>query len=364
MVVTLAPDRESVGRVLVSYVLEPFLRPPGVDISRDHTHHWESWQIAQTFLERGFRVDVISYLNRRFVPSHGYDLFFSARTNLQRVSSALPGGCRKVAHLDTAHWLVNNTAAYQRLLDLQRRRGITLSNAKMVEANWAIEHADLGTVLGNDFTMATYRYAGKPLHRIPISAPEVYPWDETRSFERARRRFLWFGSSGFVHKGLDLVLEAFVRMPELELVVCGPFADEQPFLAAFHRELFETPNIRAVGWVDVASEQFREIARSCVGLVYPSCSEGGGGSAITCMHAGLIPVVSVETSVDVGDGGIVLRENTIDAICATVQALAGRSAQDLESQAREAWQLARARHTRERFAAAFAEFVDQELLHG
>ncbi len=49
-------------------------------------------------------------------------------------------------------------------------------------------------------------------------------------------------------------------------------------MQAFHRELYETPNIEAIGWVDVGSERFREIANGCAALIYPSCSEGQAGS--------------------------------------------------------------------------------------
>ena len=335
--VHLHPDGPTQGRVLVSYVLEPFLLPPGGTVSRDHTNQWESQQIARTFVERGFSVDVISYHNRKFRPVEQYDYFIGSRTNFQRIADRLNAGCVKSAHLDTANWIFNNAAAYQRLLGLQQRRGVTLHNIKMVEPNLAIENADLATVLGTQVTVDTYAYANKPLHRIPISSPEVYDWDDEKRFDSVRNRFLWFGSSGFVHKGLDLVLEAFARMPDMELVVCGPFKEEAAFLEAFHRELYETPNIEAVGWVDVASDQFRAIARSCAGLVYPSCSEGGGGGAITCMHAGLIPILSYETSVDVGSGGIILRENSIDEICSVVKDIAESPASELQDRSREAW---------------------------
>jgi hypothetical protein len=47
-----------------------------------------------------------------------------------------------------------------------------------------------------------------------------------------------------VHKGLDLVLEAFADMPEYHLTVCGPIQKEQDFERAYYRELYQVPNIR------------------------------------------------------------------------------------------------------------------------
>jgi len=361
-VVSLEPEGAVRGRVLLSYIIEPFLNG-GKHIDNKHTHYWESYQIAQTFLKHRYAVDVISYLNRAFKPEKPYDYFFSARTNLERISRHLNRDCVKVAHLDTAHWVFNNRAAYERMAYLLERRGVVVAGGKCVEENWAIEAADLGTVLGNRFTMDTYAYSGKPIHRIPISAPCTYAWDTEKNFEACRRNFIWFGSSGFVHKGLDIVLDAFAEMPEYTLYVCGPIDQEARFVEAYHQELYETENIKTIGWVDVESEEFMAVARQCAALVYPTCAEGGGGSVITCMHAGLIPVVSHEASVDIDKQcGMVLEGCKVEDIRRAVASLASRNAQELEEMARAAWKMARERHTRERFAAEFERFVTGRLL--
>lgn len=362
--VSLAPEGDAKGRVLLSYVIDPFLREPGQPISNDHTHHWESYQIAQTFLTHGYSVDAISYQNERFRPERRYDFFVGVRTNFERISAQLNTDCRKVVHLDTSHWLFNNAAAYQRLLAVKERRGIVLHNVKMVSPNWALEHADEATVLGNEFTIETYRYANKPLMRIPISNPLLYEWDEKKNFEGCRRNYIWFGSSGFVHKGLDLALEAFAQLPDYKLYVCGPLDQEAEFVQAYYRELFETPNIQTIGWVDVASDRFKEIARDCVGVVYPTCAEGGGGSVITCMHAGMIPVVSYEASVDVDNTGVVLGDSDIETIKKAVVNLSARSPVDLAAHAKSAWTLARERHTRDQFAQSYDAYVQDLLSKG
>jgi len=129
-------------------------------------------------------------------------------------------------HIETAHWLFHMNAQHQRLLDLQRRRHATIGPCKVVSPNWAIENADCAIILGNDFTRSTYAYAHKPFYRIPISAPTVYPGPTART-RACRRSFLWFGSGGLVHKGLDLVLEAFAQMPDFYLTVCGPVNEEK-----------------------------------------------------------------------------------------------------------------------------------------
>lgn len=333
----------------------------GDPFSNAHSHDWESYQIAQTFLDMGYYVDVISYLNRWFVPEKSYDIFVAARTNFDRISSLLNNNCIKVVHLDCAHWVFNNQAVYARLFNVQQRRGITLDSAKFIEQNWAIENADCATVLGNRFTMDTYSYAGKRMFHVPVSVPVVYDWPESKDFNVSRCNFLWFGSSGLVHKGLDLVLEAFSEMPELNLTVCGPIDEDERFKTAYAKELYETGNIHTHGWVDVASKDFIDITGKCIALVYPSCAEGGGSSALTCMHTGLIPVLSHEASVDTGGSGVILQSINKEEIKKEVRRISRMTAEQCERNARSAWEFARKHHTREIFANAYKDTIEEIL---
>jgi glycosyltransferase involved in cell wall biosynthesis len=360
--VSLSPAGACQGNALLSYIIEPFLLREDEPLSNAHTHDWESLQIAKTFLSLGYAVDVIDYRNRIFVPKKEYSFFVAARTNFQRIAQLLNEDCVKIVHLDTAHWLFNNCASYRRCLTLQQRRDVTVRSARTVESNMAIEYADCATILGNTFTIDTYRYARKPMYRIPISTPVLYAWPEEKDLEACRKNFLWFGSAGLVHKGLDLVLEVFAKMPDYELTICGPIQQEKDFEKAYYKELYQTSNIHTIGWVDVGSSGFVEITNKCIGLIYPSCSEGGGGGAITCMHAGLIPIVSYESSVDVGDFGMILKDCTINEIKNTISTISALSLQELKQKARKAWEYARSNHTREKFAEEYRNVIDKIII--
>lgn len=349
----------SKGNVLLSYVIEPFLLKAGEPVSNAHTHDWESLQIARTFLDLGYSVDVIDYRNGDFIPEKNYAIFIAARTNFERIARLLNEDCVKIVHLDTAHWLFNNQASYSRSLALQRRRGVTVTpvSQRIVAPNLAIEYADYATMLGNQFTFNTYSYAQKPIYRVSIPTCVLYPWPEDKDFESCRKNFLWFGSGGLVHKGLDLLLEIFVGMPEYHLTICGPIEKEEGFINAYSKELYQTPNIHTIGWVNVESSGFIGITKNCIGLIYPSCSEGQCGAVVTCLQAGLIPIVSSESGVDMGDFGVILKDCSTDEIKNTIQNVSNLPPEELKQMARKAWEFARANHTRERFAEEFKNAI-------
>lgn len=356
--VSLQPKKKMQGDVLMSYLITPFRLKPGEPIPNSHTNYWECLQIARTFLDLGYSVDVIDSHNKTFRPKKNYSFFIGHRINFDRIVELLRGDCIKIAHLDTAHWIFSNHSTYRRKFELQQRRGVAIKEShRIIELNHAIENADYAVTYGNRFTLDTYRYAQKPLFQVPISTCALAPWPESKNYSTCRSHFLWFGSGGFVHKGLDLVLEAFARMPNHHLYICGPLQKERDFVKAYYKELYETPNIHAVGWVDVDGHEFMGIVNKCLGVVYPSCSEGQAGSVITCLHSGLIPIISYESGIDVEDFGFILKDNSINTIRNTVQMVSDLPGEQLQRMARKAWEYARANHTREKFAEAYKRII-------
>lgn len=357
-VVSLEPEGPSKGYVLLSHVIDPFLLPPGKPIPLDHHHHWVALQMAQTFLDLGYGVDVINFHNKTFWPRRDYALMVDTRWNLERLAPALNADCIKVLHIDTAHPLFQNAAEARRLLELQQRRGVTLKPWRFEEPHLGIEHADYATMNGNWFSMETFRYAGKPIFPVPVAAPVLYPWPGDKDWEGCRNHFLWLNSGGLVHKGLDLILEAFAEMPGCHLTVCGPIKNEKSFERTYYKELYETPNIHTVGWVDVSSDQFVALTKRCVGILSLSASESRSGSVIGGMHAGLIPIVNYESGVDVADCGVLLPDSSVGAIQAAVRRIAASPGGKLQAIARGAWESARTHHTRERWTEVYRSAID------
>ena len=354
------PSTPPRGRALIAHELAGLTLPSGAPAPAGHNNLGEARAMREALLGLGFSVDVISRERTRFRPRGRYDLFVGARQNFTRIAATLNPDCIRVVHLDTAHWLANNAAVLGRELALRDRRGAAIDSHKFIAINRAIETAHYATLLGNDFDHETYAFAGKPVFEVPNPSAVTYPWFEDKDFAAARSRFLWIGSYGLVHKGLDLVLEAFARCPDLHLTVCGPIHQEPTFEAAYRRELYGTPNIETLGWVDITSPAFTERLRRTGALIYPSCAEACCGTVINSMQAGLIPLVSREAGVDVDASfGGLIADGTVHAVEAAARGFAARPPAEVAAMARRAWTVARARYTPERYRAAFATAIER-----
>jgi glycosyltransferase involved in cell wall biosynthesis len=279
---------------------------------------------------------------------------------MERFAPILGKNCKKILHITGAHWQFQNDAEMKRLLDLKIRKGIQLKPRRQVPPSLGIEHADCATILGNDFTKGTFAYSGKPLYQIPLSTTVQFLYNE-KNYDKIRKNFLWLGSSGMVHKGLDLVLDAFSELPDFNLTVCGPVSQEADFKKAYFKELYLSPNIRTLGFVDVRSDQFLDLIKNTNALIYPSCSEGQAGSVITCLHAGLIPIISFQSGVDIYDFGIILKNNDIDEIIKSIAKISQKSDEELQTMSKKAWLYARNYHTPEKFAVSYDAFVKDIL---
>ena len=354
-VVRLEPVGASRGCVVVSYITWPLVEGVDSPKMRGHTNAWEVTVMAQAFLDLGFRVEVCHYHDDKYIPPKDCKVVVDIHGNLERWQ--LPAGCKKIQHATGPHWLFWNHAELSRLISVRERHGVALRPQRQVKPSRGVEVADEVVVLGNEFTRETFLFGGKPVTRIPISSAYEFEWPGGRDFEKAKKKFLWVGSYGMVHKGLDLVLDAFAGMPELELTVCGRPEKEADFYRLYEKYLRHTSNIRLHGWLDMASPDFLEIARTHAAVIYPSSAEGGAGSVIHCMHAGMMPICTTEASIDLGDFGVNVETASVESVQKACRAVASMSTGEVENRARGAYEHARREHTRDKFQENYRKFA-------
>lgn len=74
---------------------------------------------------------------------------------------------------------------------------------------------------------------------------------KNRNINEVKKNFLWMGSLGLIHKGLDLLLEIFNELPDYNLYICGSTKNEPEFEYLYFDELYRTKNIHTYGFVGV-----------------------------------------------------------------------------------------------------------------
>lgn len=288
-------------KVLISYITKPFKKE-----NKGHTNNFEVLSAAKIFHELGYQVDVMHYetpppkLDR-------YDVIYGFGDVFRNYFESGLSGKKTIYYGTGMHVAHQNTASLARVKSVFNKKGCWLAkSSRFVEKTWSHQTTlvDAIIALGDEQCQKTYEayYDGKvfslpaPFYRT-LDAAEI---NDNRCSD-SRKKFLWFGSSGLIHKGLDLCLEYFSTRPDLTLHVCGDIFSEPEFLKAYDKELFSSANIIVHGFVGVESEVFKNILSSCVFVIFPSCSEGGSPSVLTAIGNGaLIPIISHDASCSTG----------------------------------------------------------------
>lgn len=347
------------GSAVVSYLSKGWTSSGKMPDARGHTNVAECGIMVDTYRELGLNVHLVDYNNESFEPPDDCRVVVDLHFNLERWDSSLPESCVRVLHATGPHWIEYNLSELNRLRNLCDRKGVALLPRRQLPPSKGPQFANQISAVGNAYTMDTFGFTKKPITRIPISSSYELPWPERRSFDDARRKFIWVGSFGMVQKGLDLVLDAFAGMPELELTVCGRPEKEADFFELYKRELHDTPNIHFHGWVDMATAAFTEIGGTHASVIYPSSAEGGAGSVIHCMHAGMLPVCTTEASVDLGDFGVHVDSGTVEAVQKACRTVAQMPPGEVGARARAAYEHVRKVHTRRMFRENYRQFAQK-----
>lgn len=356
------------GSVLISYLVSPFTLAPWESHTDPHTSYWECKEIARQFMEKGYDVDIIDAKNNTFIPQKDYRFCIDIQNNLTRLAPLLPTNCVKIMHIVSSYTGFQNAAENSRLNDLENRRGVRLKARRIELVNDNPKYADFLEGFGNKTVFNTYSIYNKNIFKISGSVSCELPFPEMKDFGKASKNILWFGGGGAVHKGLDIVLEAWNILPkEYQLHIIGPVGYEDDFIAEYKKEL-SMPNIKLYGRprmnkgiMMLGDDSFENIAGKCSMILYPSCSEGQSGSVLQAMHAGLIPVISPQTGIYEDSPCILIENSTPESLCKLVIELSNKPVDELKSMSFNIWKYARSHYTKKTFENSYASFISDIL---
>jgi len=349
------------GDVLISYITEPFTFAPWEGFPNYHTMYWECFEIAKLFSDKGYAVDIVNVKNEKFIPKKPYLACIDAENGLERLYRYLPKECRKVFHILISYWKDYNEAEEKRIKNIEKRRGVKLLPRRKMKPSKNAEFADYLEGFGNKTIFKTFEQFKKPIFFIPISSVIEFNFPGNKNFDSARKHFLWMGGGGLALKGLDLVLEAFSKMPDLNLHICGPIHGEEDFVEEYKKELYGTPNIKVYGRLDIGGKEFREVINKCGAVIYPSGGEGSSGAIVQAMHAGLIPIITHETGIQEDSGYIPLINPTPESITKTSRVFSEMPEESVREFSKKIWEYARSHYTRKTFSQAYKRFIEEIL---
>jgi glycosyltransferase involved in cell wall biosynthesis len=352
---TIPPSR----RALVSYVVYPLLPLPEKRDRITFSNLGIAQYIPRALNELGYEVDIVSWDDMEWLPKQHYDLYIGhGGINFEHISRALPDETIQVYFSTGIYWREFNVREARRIYELALRKGYLLPPDRGISNSeeYANRTADGIICLGNQ--NAVQSYSQFPLV-IGINNA-VYPLDwqglSNKDFEYGRQHFLFFSGGGSLHKGLDLLLEAFVGT-NLHLHICQII--DPAFAKIFKDELTQYSNIHVYGHIPMRSTEFEKLALLCNWTILATVCEGQPGATLECMAYGLIPILTVGTNIDLGNFGVFLPETSVSDIQKTILAAAEMGANECGQRARLAAVAVRENYSPEKFNINFKTAVQR-----
>lgn len=312
-------------RALFSFITIPFRLPQDDPLNLRFSVFGVARCIVKVLNELGYIVDLIEYNDTKFKPRRNYDIFIGhGGYNFDYISSYLAPSTIKIYFSTSIYWRLFNQKEKNRFEQLEKRRKVCLPYDRLIthSEESANQTADGIICLGNEYAKTTFSNFPLVITLNNAAYPNNFRNKIKKDFHSARRNYLFFAGNGNVHKGLDLLLEAFINVDE-HLYICQNI--DPGFHEAFKDELENHQNIHLIGSIPMRGRQYYDLISKCAFVILPSCAEGSAGSVVECMHHGLIPVVSQESTIDTNGFGITLRTCNIVEIINVVKDVSQRS---------------------------------------
>lgn len=344
---------------LLVYLLQPFLIS---DMIPGHTNQVEARIIAETLSEKGYNVDLINTRYVGEVDSSKYSLIIGEGKVFEKLCRSCSKDTRTVYYLTRACSYFSNMAELKRIRDFEKRNHYMprferftmdlLDIPLLTGTNAAI-------CLGNEHTISTYQGIFKKIYPLNVTGFSEYQLPCINK-KRTAKNFLWYGGAGPIHKGLDLCIEAFRNLPDLNLYIVGELSSE--FYDFYKEDIEHKENILYYGFLRKDSELFLEVCEECDFCIFPSCSEGQSTAVISTMFAGIIPVCTKETGIDVERaGGFVIADIAVDALGRLIRSLSALDPIELEVRQKKVYEYTAANHTAENYKRNLSRIMEDIL---
>ncbi len=344
-----------VANAVPYYVTGNVFRCPVID---SHAMYWEAAEMVRIMVENGYVVDFVDCF--RPIPEIEWERYSVVVDEGNHLVEApdLPGQIRAY-YCTGLHWRFHNEAELRRLLEFGTRNGLLLPASRVLAPNFSDQKSD-------------YIFWWSHLEWMKFFHPSSNRQEITTSVtfvpnridrDHTKREFLWMGSHGAIHKGLDLAVEALRSLPDVNFHIFGPIDNERRFFDWLKMEMKRNPAIHFHGPAQISSAKFQSVIKNCVGHIYPSCSEGGPGSVAQTSHFGIIPIVTHTANARSGSLGFTIhRDNTNDIIAEIsthVKHLISLTDREIQQKSEELIDFTRNIHTREAYSSFFRQFVER-----
>jgi glycosyltransferase involved in cell wall biosynthesis len=347
-------------RVLICYI--PL---HDVDVAQaTHANFMHINQMLHYFCRKDYRVDICS-CDMRFrydeIKNRDYDIIIGFGKTFKEIIK------RKNIPLKISFITENNpevvTEKYHERLDYFKQRHPEIKEESSIARNdfFDIEQFQLADYAIHMNSRANAKSLHKYFKRVwTVNANAIanteftFKDDEIRqSIAQNKKHLLWFGSTGLIHKGVDIIIDAMRLLPDCTCDFYGLWEVD-----VFNK--LKASNTVNCGRIKVQSSDFIDkIALGHSFQIFPSCSEGMSTAVCTCMSVGIIPILTEESGFDPHPGIILLENFSVECVAKTIKELLALPEEKILEMRRMVYNYAQEAFSLKHFDRQFSNIMDE-----
>lgn len=338
-----------------------------------HANYQQAVQMLKCFIEMGFCVDVC-FLND--YKTSQYILDYNKKCNSYDIiighGSLYKKACKLECNKNTLKILFV-TENFPLVVEKKYEERAKYLKQRHPKLDISCSPARRGYFDEEIFTISDYAIVMSSLYNIEpmknyvhkiyqinsnIIFNKQFTFDKSTRLEaikNTKKTFLWFGSCGLVHKGVDILLDTFRELPDLDINFYG-LSDSE--ISIFNK--LKSKNTNDCGRINVQTQAFIDnvVYKHCF-LIMPSCSEGMNTSVATCMAHGIIPIVTKETGFEPCEYIIELKDYKIETLKECINNILAMSDEEILRMSEGAYNYAQENFCLEKFDKSFRKIMKE-----
>lgn len=347
-------------KCLISYITSSF----DYDLEKESvpvTSILEVNQIIKTFIDLNYSIDIAFCLDENAyekIKEKKYDVIFGFGEVFHQISVKYPDA-KRILYVTEHHPKFSKIKETERVEYFFERHGkkIKLSRSGQYYKNSYFNYIDDAVILGEVFP---YNFSDFNIHSISPTGfyNSNYRYID-RNLESSKSNFLWFGSNGAIHKGLDLLIDIFSKRDDINLHICGLNKNDRKIFKNYQQK-----NIYDYGRIDVQGDQFLELVNKCSFVLLPSCSEAMSTSVLTCMRHSMIPIIMRDAGFNkLGDLAFYLEDYKLTYLEKELEEIRQTDNNTIQKMHADIFSFANKEFTLEKFSSDFDNILKKILNH-
>lgn len=343
-------------RVAISYVHYSMIQSLSSEIN--HPQLLEVNQIIKEFINRDYCIDLFNckeLLALEKIKQTQYDVVFGLSDVFYELGK-LNKNARKIIYVTENRPKFSYSQEKERIQYYFERKHkklpIVRSGEYFKEEHFKELDIEAAIVMGEIKYFNDLPYKVLPLEPTGIINEKFTP--APKDYKKSKKNFLWLGSLGAVHKGLDILIDVFSKRDDVVLHICGLRGYDKKYI-----KIPKRPNIIDYGVINIKTDLFLKLAETCSYIILPSCSEALSTSVLTGMLHSLVPVVIKDTGFNrLGDNAIFLEDYKVEYIDKVITNLSMVTEDEILVKETQTFEYARNEFTIERFTEKFRSICD------